>query len=100
MAPSSLPCCFLRRLPIDLRTMHKNRPLDALFPRTRRAVLATLFLRPAREWYLSDLARHLKVQPSSLQRELARLVSAGILRRRDDGNRAYYQAETESPIFG
>jgi predicted nucleotidyltransferase len=55
---------------------------------------------PAREWYLSDLARHLGVRPSSLQRELASLVKAGVLRRRRDGNRAYYSAETESPIFG
>jgi predicted nucleotidyltransferase len=40
------------------------------------------------------------LQPSSLQRELAHLVAAGILRRRDDGNREYYLAETENPIFG
>jgi len=80
--------------------MRKPRPLDALFPKTRRTVLAALFMDPKREWYLSDLARHLKVQPSSLQRELASLVIAGILRRREDGNRAYYSAETESPVFG
>jgi predicted nucleotidyltransferase len=75
-------------------------PLDALFPKTRQVVLAAVYLDPKREWYLSDLARHLKVQPSSLQRELANLVAAGILRRREDGNRAYYSAETENPIFG
>ena len=38
--------------------------------------------------------------PSSLQREVVRLVGAGILRRREDGNRAYDAAETKSPIFG
>jgi DNA-binding transcriptional ArsR family regulator len=79
--------------------MRKVRPLDSLFPRTRREVLATLYRDTARQWYLSDLARHLTVKPSSLQRELARLVAAGILRRRADGNRIYYAAETESPIF-
>ena len=73
--------------------------LDALFPKSRQAVLATLLMDPAREWYLSDLARHLGVSPSSLQRELARLVAAGILRRRTDGNRIYYRAEIESPVF-
>jgi predicted nucleotidyltransferase len=80
--------------------MRKTAPLDALFPRTRRAVLAVVYMDPAREWYLSHLARHLNVQPSSLQRELANLVTAGILRRREDGNRVYYSAETDSPIFG
>jgi DNA-binding transcriptional ArsR family regulator len=79
--------------------MRKSRPLDALFPKTRQRVLAAVYLEPAREWYLSDLARHLNVRPSSLQRELASLVAAGILRRRADGNRAYYSAETASPIF-
>src|SRR5437868_819545 len=79
--------------------MRKIRALDALFPRTRQAVLATVYRDPARRWYLSELARHLKVQPSSLQRELASLASAGILRRWDDGNRAYYSAEIEGPIF-
>jgi predicted nucleotidyltransferase len=73
--------------------MRKTKPLDALFPKTRQAVLATVYMDPSREWYLSDLA------PSSLQREIVSLVGAGILRRREDGNRAYYRAETESPIF-
>ena len=63
-------------------------------------VLATTLIDPIREWYLSDLARHLQLRPSSLQRELVGLVEAGILRRRIDGNRSYYSAETENPIFG
>ena len=79
--------------------MRNARPLDALFPKTRQAVLATVYMDPTREWYLSDLARHIGVTPSSLQREVVSLVRAGILRRREDGNRAYYSAEIESPIF-
>jgi DNA-binding transcriptional ArsR family regulator len=92
--------CILRTLRLELRTMRRISTLDALFPKTRQAVLATIYRDPTREWYLSNLARHLKVQPSSLQRELANLVDAGILRRRADGNRTYYSAEIESPIFG
>jgi len=80
--------------------MRRTNALDALFPKTRQAVLATIYMDATREWYLSHLARHLKVQPSSPQRELASLVEAGTLRRRQDGNRTYYSAETESPIFG
>jgi uncharacterized protein len=80
--------------------MSKSSVLDSLFPKTRRAILATVYMDPKREWYLSDLARHIGVTPSSLQREVVSLTRAGILRRREDGNRAYYSAETESPIFG
>jgi predicted nucleotidyltransferase len=80
--------------------MRKKDLLDALFPRTRRAILTATLMDPAREWYLSDLARHIGVSPSSLQRELAGLVDAQILRRRADGNRVYYRAEVDNPIFG
>jgi predicted nucleotidyltransferase len=79
--------------------MRKSSILDALFPKARQQILAVFFMSPGREWYLSALARHLRVRPSSLQRELASLTKAGILRWRKDGNRTYYQAETASPVF-
>jgi len=78
--------------------MRKNNMLDALFPRTRQNILATLLLSPERHWYLSDLARHLNVSPSSLQQELASLAEAGILCREADGNRVYYQANPSHPL--
>lgn len=80
--------------------MRTKRPLDALFPKTRQDLLATTLIDPSREWYLSALAKHLRVPPSSLQRELVGLVAAGILTRRGDGNRTYYRADLESPLFG
>ena len=79
--------------------MRKNNMLDALLPRTRRKILATLLLSPERRWYLSDLAQHLKVTPSSLQRELASLAEAGIFCREADGNRVYYQANPSHPLL-
>ncbi len=79
--------------------MRKNNMLDALFPRTRQNILATLLLSPERRWYLSDLAQRLGVPPSSLQRELASLAEAGILCRVADGNRVYYQANPSHPLL-
>lgn len=79
--------------------MRKYSMLDALFPRTRQNILATLFLSPERRWYLSDLAQRLGVPPSSLQRELASLTEAGILERETDGNRVYYQAAPAFPLL-
>jgi len=79
--------------------MRKSRALDALFPRIRQALLAATLLHPERWWYLSDLAQHLQVPPSSLQRELSALVDADILRRRRDGNRVYYQPNPDCPFL-
>jgi predicted nucleotidyltransferase len=79
--------------------MRNIRPIDALFSKTRRELLAAIFGQPERWWYLSELAEHLNTTPSSLQRELKSLVSSGILRQRRDGKRTYFQAEKELPIF-
>jgi DNA-binding transcriptional ArsR family regulator len=79
--------------------MRKSQALDALFPRIRQALLAITVLHPDQWWYLSDLAKHLNVRPSSIQRELAALVAAGILRRRRDGNRVYFQANPDCPFL-
>ena len=79
--------------------MRKMSSIGALFPRTRRTLLAVLLSAPERPWYISDLARHLGVPASSLQRELASLTHAGVLRREQNGNRVYYQAEPTFPLF-
>jgi predicted nucleotidyltransferase len=72
----------------------------ALFPSTREAILSRTFSEPERWWYLSDLTSQIgRKHPSSLQRELASLVSAGILLRRRDGNRVYFSANRDCPVF-
>lgn len=74
--------------------------LRALFPKVRSEILAVLLGQPEREWYLSEFARFLKLQPSSLQREIAALSNAGIVSiRREDGRRIYLRADTSSPVF-
>ena len=79
--------------------MRKKRPVDALFPKTRRDLLAATYGQPDRWWYLSELAAHLRTSPSSLQRELRSLAASGLLRQRQDGRRTYFQAESDSPIY-
>lgn len=80
--------------------MRKKRPIDALFTKARRDILSATYGQPDRWWYLSELAQQFNTTPSSLQRELQSLVSSGILRQRRDGRRTYFQAESDSPIFG
>jgi len=77
----------------------RNNILDSLFPHSRQQILSTMLLDPDRRWYLSDLAKHLHAQPSSLQRELASLTNIGLLLRQPDGNRVYYKADTSFPLY-
>jgi len=79
--------------------MRKPNLSNTLFSKTRNGVLAATFGQPERWWYLSELADWLDTSPSSLQRELKALSSTGILKTRRDGNRIYFQAEADSPIF-
>ena len=74
-------------------------PLDALLPKTRQGILAATFVQPQKAWYASELARRMGVPSSSLQRELRSLTQAGILRTHRQGRMAFYQANTDSPLF-
>lgn len=75
------------------------KPADALFPKTRQGILAAMFVRPDKSWYASELARHMGVPSSSLQRELQDLTEAGILNTYRQGRMAYYQPNTKSPLY-
>src|SRR6476646_10840053 len=83
-----------------MRTTVRPKLIDVLLPRTRQAILSATLLQPDRAWYLHDLARHLHVRPSTLQRELAALTGAGVLKTHRQGRMVYYQADQESPVFG
>lgn len=78
---------------------NKKRPVDLLFPKTRREILAATLLHPDKWWYLSDLARALGAVPQALRRDINQLVAAGILQRRNDGNRVYFKPDLECPIL-
>src|SRR5712692_6799737 len=82
-----------------VRMTRSNRMLAPLLTPLKQAVLSATILRPDKRWYFRELARHLGVRPSSIQREIASFVSARILSREQDGNRVYYQADRGCPIF-
>ena len=79
--------------------MRKSDFVKALFPKIRQGILATTYLQPEQWWYLSELAEKIGATPSSLQRELKSLSQNGLLRTKREGNRLYFQAETDSPVF-
>lgn len=83
----------------NIRKMRKSLLASSLFSSTLQRIMAATVLRPEREWYLSDLATHLGVRPSSLQRAVGKLTRGGILQRRKDGNRVYYRVARDCPIY-
>jgi predicted nucleotidyltransferase len=68
-------------------------------PNIRQKLLAATVLHPDKSWYLRELAEFLDVTPSSIQRELANLTKAGILKKTINGNRSYFNANKDCPIF-
>jgi len=79
--------------------MRNTTALDALLPKTRQGILAATLVQPEKAWYVSELARRMRVPSSSLQRELQELTEAGILKSHRQGRMVYYQANTDSPLF-
>jgi predicted nucleotidyltransferase len=70
-----------------------------LFGQTRLRVLGWLFGHPDQAYYLRQLVRQTGAAHGAVQRELATLVGAGLLRRTVEGRQVYFQVNRESPIF-
>ena len=73
---------------------------SALFGKTRRAVLGLLYARPDEAFYLRQITREVRAGQGAVQRELQRLVEAGILLRETRGREIHYRANRACPVFG
>jgi predicted nucleotidyltransferase len=62
-------------------------------------VLAVLFGNPGRSFYASEIIALASSGTGAVQRELARLESAGLVTVRRVGNQKHYQANPEAPVF-
>ena len=72
---------------------------NVLFGRTRSGVLALLYGRPERSFYLRQIARELQASAGAVQRELESLTKVGLLVRTSVGNQVFYKANVETPVF-
>lgn len=79
-----------------MRTSHS---IDALLSRTTQGVLAAILLEREKPWYMSDLAKRLGKTPSTIQRPLESLVTAGILKRFTEGNLVYFERNLDCPFL-
>jgi len=74
--------------------------LETLFTsKARVAVLELLLLGSPSRFYLRQIAALTGQPVRAVQRELARLTSAGLLKETREGNRKYYQANREASVF-
>lgn len=71
----------------------------ALFSGVQRRLLALFYGQPDRSYYTNELLRLVATGRGGLQRELARLVAAGLVDATTVGNQKHYQANRAAPIF-
>ncbi len=72
---------------------------DALFTSSQQRVLALLFGQPDREFFVTEIIALAGCGRGAVQRELAKLAGSGIAAVSQVGNRKYYRANPDSPLF-
>lgn len=72
---------------------------DALFNKGQQRVLAVLFGNPGRSFYANEIIALADSGTGAVQRELARLESAGLVTVKRVGKQKHYQANPEAPVF-
>ena len=72
---------------------------DALFTKTQQRVLGLLYGTPDKSFYTNEIMRWADMGRGTIRRELDRLVSAGILSVKPEGNQNHYQAKQDNPVY-
>lgn len=72
---------------------------DALFTSTQQRVLGLLFGQPDRGFFVTEIIALADSGHGAVQRELARLAGSGLAIVSRIGNRKYYRANPDSPLF-
>ena len=70
-----------------------------LFGKTRLAILSLLLPEPTRRLHLREIIRLAGVGQGSVQRDLTKLVQAGVLNKAREGNLTCYEANRMCPVF-
>ena len=72
---------------------------QALFGKTRRAVLALLFGQPGKTFYTREIVAAAGAGASQVQKELDQLTRAGLLIRERRANQVYFCVNPAAPVF-
>lgn len=72
---------------------------DLFVSEVRVRILKTMLSSPEKPYHVRGLVRAVKTEINAVRRELDRLSSATVLRKRQSGNRIYYNINTSSVYF-
>lgn len=72
---------------------------DALFSGVQKRLLSVLLTNPEKSFYFNELETLIQSGTGSLQRELKRLTSSGLVTMTAIGRQKHYQANKNNPIF-
>jgi len=73
--------------------------VDIVSSRVKAEILRLLFGLRQSELHLRELARQSGLSLGTVQQELRRLTRVGVVSARKDGNRVYYQANPQHPVY-
>ncbi len=75
--------------------------IEQLFgSKTRVKLLNLFFSNPNRSFYVREITRRIDEQINSVRRELSNLLSIGIIRSDEEGNRLYYEVNQKYEHYG
>ena len=94
---SSLFPCFLRMTQDILRIVQHRAPIPVFRSETQRRLLVELFFDQDKRRTLSDLARALDVDPTTVMREIDRLADSGLIVEERIGRARSVQIDESSP---
>ena len=72
---------------------------EFLTSNTRAGILGLLFDGRRAEHYLRDIEKNIDINIRAIQKEVKHLIHLDLLRARKDGNRIYYSANTQHPLY-
>jgi predicted nucleotidyltransferase len=72
---------------------------DALFSQTQQRVFGLLYGHPDESFFATEIFRRTGVGRGTVQRELERLVSSGLVLMQPVGNQKHFRANRDNPIF-
>lgn len=72
---------------------------ESLLGKVRCSLLSVFYIHSERRYYMRQLVRLTGLGHGSIQRELAHLVSIGLITKSQNDNQISYHANTDSPIY-
>jgi predicted nucleotidyltransferase/Fe2+ or Zn2+ uptake regulation protein len=73
---------------------------DALFTKSQQRVLGVIYGNPGRSFYANEIIARARSGNGAVQRELAKLERAGLVKVTRLGNQKHYQVNADAPVFG